>query len=600
MVKRILTCLLALAMAFQMTACAAGAKTPAFADVPSGAGYAQAVAWCAENGLMNGVDDGTNFDPDGSITRAMLATILYRQAGEPNVNGAPTFTDAQPNVWYSNAVAWASERQLMQGYGDGLFGVNDPVSKEMLNMVIARQNGEDPAWTGNAELAADATRAEAAVALYETFREQTPTAPTAPEGEKAPGDDPSSTPEEANQMYVQIGDTVWTATLEDNPSVTAWKELLAKGPVSVDMHDYGSFEKVGGIGTTLTRSDRQITTKPGDIILYQGSSITIYYDENSWNFTPLGHLDHVSDAELRRVLKAGGEDIQVTFSLKEPAGSSTASVFDIASKSVTLNSGYSMPINGLGTYSLHGDECVNAVKSAIEQGVRLIDTARIYGNEEEIGRAVREEIAAGTVTREELFVTTKIYPGSDMENPEEAIQGCLDRLDIGYVDMMLLHHPDPNDVKAYKAMEEFAADGKIRSIGLSNWYVEELEEFLPQVDTVPALVQNEIHPYYQENNVIPFIQEKGIVVQGWYPLGGRGHTAELLGDETITAIAKAHNVSSAQVILRWNLQKGVVVIPGSSNPEHIKENTELYHFELTEDEMAQVNALDRNEKHDWY
>lgn len=297
-------------------------------------------------------------------------------------------------------------------------------------------------------------------------------------------------------MYVQIGDTVWTATLEDNPSVTAWKELLAKGPVSVDMHDYGSFEKVGGIGTTLTRSDRQITTKPGDIILYQGSSITIYYDENSWNFTPLGHLDHVSDAELRRVLKAGGEDIQVTFSLKEPAGSSTASVFDIASKSVTLNSGYSMPINGLGTYSLHGDECVNAVKSAIEQGVRLIDTARIYGNEEEIGRAVREEIAAGTVTREELFVTTKIYPGSDMENPEEAIQGCLDRLDIGYVDMMLLHHPDRNDVKAYKAMEQFVKEGKIRSIGLSNWYVEELESFLPQVNITPALVQNEIHPYY--------------------------------------------------------------------------------------------------------
>ncbi len=149
-------------------------------------------------------------------------------------------------------------------------------------------------------------------------------------------------------------------------------------------------------------------------------------------------------------------------------------------------------------------------------------------------------------------------------------------------------------------MEQAVADGKIRSIGLSNWYVEELEEFLPQVTITPALVQNEIHPYYQENDVIPFIQEKGIVVQGWYPLGGRGHTAELLGDETISAIAQAHGVSSAQVILRWNLQKGVVVIPGSSNPDHIKENTQLYHFELTEDEMAQINALDRGEKHDWY
>ena len=114
------------------------------------------------------------------------------------------------------------------------------------------------------------------------------------------------------------------------------------------------------------------------------------------------------------------------------------------------------------------------------------------------------------------------------------------------------------------------------------------------------MVQNEIHPYYQENNVIPFIQEKGIVVQGWYPFGGRGHTAELLGDPVITEIADAHGISSAQVILRWNLQKGVVVIPGSSNPGHIQENTELYHFTLTGDEMNRINALDRNEKHDWY
>ena len=204
------------------------------------------------------------------------------------------------------------------------------------------------------------------------------------------------------------------------------------------------------------------------------------------------------------------------------------------------------------------------------------------------------------IKREEIFITTKIYPGSDMADPEAAIQGCLDRLDIGYVDLMLLHHPDPNDIKAYKAMEQFVAEGKIRSIGLSNWYVAELADFLPQVTIVPAVVQNEIHPYYQENEVIPYIQDLGIVVEGWYPLGGRGHTKELLGDEVISAIAAAHGKSSAQVILRWNLQKGVVVIPGSSNPAHIQENTELFDFELTAAEMAQLNALDRNEKHDWY
>lgn len=129
---------------------------------------------------------------------------------------------------------------------------------------------------------------------------------------------PKTAEEETNKMYVQVGDTVWTATLEDNPSVTAWKKLLANGSLTVDMHDYGGFEKVGSIGTSITQSDRQITTKPGDIILYQGSSVTIYYDENTWNFTLLGHLDNVSEAELRQVLKAGKENVQVTFSLEEP------------------------------------------------------------------------------------------------------------------------------------------------------------------------------------------------------------------------------------------------------------------------------------------
>ena len=274
--------------------------------------------------------------------------------------------------------------------------------------------------------------------------------------------------------------------------------------------------------------------------------------------------------------------------------------FDFETRTVTLNSGYEMPINGLGTYSLHGDVCIDSVKSALSNGVRLIDTASAYGNEEEVGQAVREAIDEGIIRRGDVFVTTKIYPGDEMKNPVQSIQACIDRLDIGYVDLMLLHHPDSNDVEAYKVMEQFVKEGKIRSIGLSNWYVEELAEFLPQVETVPALVQNEIHPYYQENEVIPYIQDVGMVVQGWYPLGGRGHTAELLGDPVITEIAEKHDVSSAQVILRWNLQKGVVVIPGSSNPDHIRENTELYHFSLTGDEMARINALDRGEKHDWY
>ncbi|MCD8238660.1 MAG: aldo/keto reductase [Clostridiales bacterium] len=273
----------------------------------------------------------------------------------------------------------------------------------------------------------------------------------------------------------------------------------------------------------------------------------------------------------------------------------TTGEFDFENKTVLLNSGYEMPIMGLGTYSLSDEECAVSIEALLEAGGRLIDTAYMYHNEAAVGKAVRES----GIPREEIFVTTKLYP-NQYDNAAEAIDEALERTGLDYIDMMLLHHPGDNDVEAYKAMEQAVAEGKIRSIGLSNWYVEELEDFLPQITITPALVQNEIHPYYQENDVIPYIQSLGIVVQGWYPFGGRGYTAELLSDETISKIAAAHDVTSAQVILRWNLQKGVAVIPGSSNPDHIRENLDLFGFELTDEEMEQINSLDRNEKHDWY
>lgn len=299
------------------------------------------------------------------------------------------------------------------------------------------------------------------------------------------------------------------------------------------------------------------------------------------------------DAEDLLPLQSNMEDLNV----KEDAMQTSVNKvsFDFETKTVTLNSGYKMPVYGIGTYSLLNEECVDSVSTALENGVRLIDTAYMYHNEESVGEAVRNS----GISRDEIFVTTKLYP-NQFTTAEAAIEEALNKLDIGYIDLMLLHHPGSNDVDAYHAMEKAAAAGKIRSIGLSNWYIEELEELLPQVTIPPALVQNEIHPYYQENNVIPYIQNLGIVVQGWYPLGGRGHTQKLLNDPVISEIAKAHGKSSAQVILRWNLQKGVIVIPGSSNPDHIKENTEIFDFELTDWEMEQINALDRNEKHDWY
>ncbi len=262
---------------------------------------------------------------------------------------------------------------------------------------------------------------------------------------------------------------------------------------------------------------------------------------------------------------------------------------------IRLSSGYNMPIVGLGTYSLTGDVCVNSVKSAIGLGFRKIDTAHIYGNEAEVGRGVRES----GVPREEIFVATKIYP-NQYSDPEKAIQKCIDKLNIGYVDLMLLHHPGANDVKAYKAMEKFVREGKIRSLGVSCFYIKEIDDFIKQVDIKPVLVQNEVHPYYQDLDVVPHIQSLGIAVEAWYPLGGRGHQKELLNDPVLTEIAQNHGKSVAQVILRWDLQRGVVVIPGSSNPAHMEENISIFDFNLSDEEMAQIEALNRNEKHDWY
>lgn len=288
------------------------------------------------------------------------------------------------------------------------------------------------------------------------------------------------------------------------------------------------------------------------------------------------------------------EAVEETESENEPAMESRAA-FDLENGIVRLNSGYDMPIAGLGTYALSHDECVASVTALFENGGRLIDTASFYGTEKSVGEAVRNS----NVPREEIFVTTKLYP-NQFSDAEAAIDEALEILDIEYIDLMLLHHPGTGDVEAYKALEQAVRDGKIRSIGLSNWYIEELEEFLPQVTITPAVVQNEIHPYYQEQEVVPYIQDLGIVVEGWFPFGGRGHTAELFGDEVIAAIAKAHNVTPAQVILRWNLQRGIVVIPGSSNPDHIRENLDIFGFELTEEEMGQIAELDRGEKHEWY
>ena len=269
--------------------------------------------------------------------------------------------------------------------------------------------------------------------------------------------------------------------------------------------------------------------------------------------------------------------------------------FNFNTKTVKLNSGYEIPLNGIGTYSLLNDVCYNSILYALQNGVRLIDTAYIYNNEEEVGKALRDS----KIDRKNIFIITKLYP-NQYNDAEKAINDALKKLNVEYIDMMLLHHPGNNDVEAYKAIEKAIKEGKIRSVGLSNWYIKELKDFLPKINIMPALVQNEIHPYYQDTEVIEYIQSLGIAVQGWYPLGGRGHQKELLNDKVLKDIAIKHNKSVAQIILRWNLQRGVIVIPGSSNREHITENTEIYDFELSDDDMKRISELNRNEKHDWY
>ncbi len=260
-----------------------------------------------------------------------------------------------------------------------------------------------------------------------------------------------------------------------------------------------------------------------------------------------------------------------------------------------LPGGIRLPRVGLGTWSLRGKACESAVLSALELGYRLLDTASFYHNEREIGQA----LAHSEIKRSEIFVTTKLYP-DEYGHAAAAIDAALDRLKLDYVDMLMLHHPAGNDVQAWSAVEQAVKSGKARVGGISCYYERELSTFLPKVRLQPVLVQNEIHPFYQDRETVRFIQSKGLVVQSWYPLGGRGHTRRLLEHPVITAIAGAHQVTAAQVILRWDLQHGVCVIPGSADPEHQAQNLQLFHFALSENEMDQIDALERREKHDWY
>ena len=265
---------------------------------------------------------------------------------------------------------------------------------------------------------------------------------------------------------------------------------------------------------------------------------------------------------------------------------------------VKLNSGCSMPVIGLGTWTLSDDQAEVSVYAALKTGMRLIDTARYYGNETGVGRGIRRAVEEGIVTREEVFVTSKIMPG-DYDRAARGIDDSLRDLGLDYIDLMLIHQPGWNDEAVYRAMEQAVRDGKVRSIGISNYYTPEaVEEILSFAEIAPAIIQNENHLYYQNKALQKHVGQYGIMVESWYPFGGRGHTKEHFTNETIMRIAEKHGKTPAQIILRWQIQDGYITIPGSSNPAHIEENYDIFDFELSEPEMIEIRNLDRQDRYE--
>ena len=252
----------------------------------------------------------------------------------------------------------------------------------------------------------------------------------------------------------------------------------------------------------------------------------------------------------------------------------------------TLNNGIKMPMAGIGTFLLTPDQAESAVLEALKDGYRLIDTANAYVNEKAVGRAMKKS----GLTREDIFLETKIWPSFYMQ--EDAVEKTLERLDTDYIDLLLIHQPSGNYVAGYRLMEKAYKEGKVKAIGLSNFTKEQIQEILDICEVKPAVLQTEVHPYFQEQELKEFLVKEDIKIQAWYPLG-HGDTA-LLNDETIVEFGEKYQKSTAQIILRWHIQAGNIVIPGSKNPEHIKANFDLFDFALTEDEMKKISELDKN------
>lgn len=259
-----------------------------------------------------------------------------------------------------------------------------------------------------------------------------------------------------------------------------------------------------------------------------------------------------------------------------------------------LNNDASVPVIGLGTYKIGitDTDTYRAVRSALDVGYRHIDTATLYENEVPVGKAIRES----GIPREEIFVTTKLW-GTDIlkDRIKEAFEGSLKNLGLDYLDLYLVHWPVKGKISStWKAMEDIYIDGKVRTIGLSNHLIHHVEEVLKDATVTPAVNQMELHPYLVQQGVVDFCKDKGIVPEAWSPLGSS--KIPLLQDKVLTRIADKYHKSSAQVVLRWNIQKGVVAIPKSSSKERQAENINIFDFELSDEEIRQIDSLDRGHR----
>lgn len=255
----------------------------------------------------------------------------------------------------------------------------------------------------------------------------------------------------------------------------------------------------------------------------------------------------------------------------------------------TLNNGIKMPMAGIGTFLLTPDEAEASVLSALQCGYRLIDTANAYVNEKAVGRAMKKS----GLKREEIFLETKLWPA--FYEQADAVEKTLERLDTDYIDLLLIHQPTGNYIAGYKLMEKAYQEGKVKAIGLSNFTPDQIQEILDVCQVKPAVLQTEVHPYSQEKELKKFLDKEGMVIQAWYPLG-HGDKA-LIQESLFTELGKKYGKSNAQMILRWHIQDGNIVIPGSKNPGHIKDNFDLFDFSLTEEEMAKISAMDQQKRY---